>query len=350
MSIATAILAAQAKVAAAYTECNAKGATMPSAANQDLAHLDDTIASIPKRNEWGNTGTVDADGLTELGWDANDIAWLQKVCWWDAEDDNKWKVSDANKAFGPNGATPLTWSNLSTYAGNADIVFFPKLPARETIYESTYAINYSFPNLLAIPTDGWGYINFGDYAHQIQKMFPQIISLGDLNSVQHIIRYSQETFAIPNLRVKDFFRIRPASVSISIQSIRYWFRYTYRFLRVDFTELDFSVIIDNYDTFIYSGVEEVKINVWNYAGSDYNMFESAFALREVYVNKVETSWSFKRCPCLSTASILRIIQAEDATSPIIITLDATAYARATADADVTAALENHPNVSLFASA
>lgn len=47
MSIATAILAAQAKVAAAYTECNAKGATMPSAANQDLAHLDDTIASIP---------------------------------------------------------------------------------------------------------------------------------------------------------------------------------------------------------------------------------------------------------------------------------------------------------------
>lgn len=45
MSIATAIISAQAKVAAAYSKCNDKGATMP--ATQDLAHLDDCIDSIP---------------------------------------------------------------------------------------------------------------------------------------------------------------------------------------------------------------------------------------------------------------------------------------------------------------
>jgi hypothetical protein len=56
MSIATAIQNAQAKVAAAYTSCNAKGATMP--ATQDLAHLDDCIDSIPTG---GSSGPVSDD-------------------------------------------------------------------------------------------------------------------------------------------------------------------------------------------------------------------------------------------------------------------------------------------------
>lgn len=46
MSIATAIQNAQTKVAAAYTSCNNKGATMPAAANQNLSNLASTINSI----------------------------------------------------------------------------------------------------------------------------------------------------------------------------------------------------------------------------------------------------------------------------------------------------------------
>lgn len=46
MSIATAIQNAQTKVAAAYTSCNNKGATMPAAANQNLSNLSTTIDSI----------------------------------------------------------------------------------------------------------------------------------------------------------------------------------------------------------------------------------------------------------------------------------------------------------------
>lgn len=46
MSIATAIQNAQTKVAAAYTSCNNKGATMPAAANQNLSNLATTIDSI----------------------------------------------------------------------------------------------------------------------------------------------------------------------------------------------------------------------------------------------------------------------------------------------------------------
>lgn len=58
MSIATAITAAQAKVAAAYSKCNDKGATMPTAADQNLSHLANTIDSIPTG---GGCTTVDPD-------------------------------------------------------------------------------------------------------------------------------------------------------------------------------------------------------------------------------------------------------------------------------------------------
>lgn len=46
MSIASAISSAQQKVAAAYTACNSKGATMPAAGSQNLSNLPATINSI----------------------------------------------------------------------------------------------------------------------------------------------------------------------------------------------------------------------------------------------------------------------------------------------------------------
>lgn len=46
MSIASAIENAQAKIAAAYTACSNKGATMPASADRNLSNLASTIASI----------------------------------------------------------------------------------------------------------------------------------------------------------------------------------------------------------------------------------------------------------------------------------------------------------------
>ena len=68
MSIATAIQNAQAKVAAAYTSCNAKGATMP--ATQDLAHLDDCIDSIPT----GGGAAVEEKEINFWDWDGTLVA------------------------------------------------------------------------------------------------------------------------------------------------------------------------------------------------------------------------------------------------------------------------------------
>lgn len=58
MSIASAISAAQSKVAAAYSACSDKGATMPASGSQNLSNLADTIASITTGEGGGGGGAT----------------------------------------------------------------------------------------------------------------------------------------------------------------------------------------------------------------------------------------------------------------------------------------------------
>jgi hypothetical protein len=90
------------------------------------------------------------------------------------------------------------------------------------------------------------------------------------------------------------------------------------------------------------------MNLGNIAsqGDADNAFLGASSLESVYLKSLKVAQNFASCPRLSNASILYMINNEAATSAITITLHATAYARAMADADITAALTNHPNVSL----
>lgn len=178
MSIATAIVNAQNKVAAAYTACNNKGATMP--ASQDLANLDDCIDSIPTGGGGGgHTGTVDTAGLQALGWDSDDIQWLQDHVWWDAEDDAEWAVTEANKAFGPTGATPLTWSNYTAQKYNPDLRYFPKL-ASVSGNTNMYNVFGGWVHLVAIPTHGWTTSAVTNFASCFVSCF-QLRSVGDIS-------------------------------------------------------------------------------------------------------------------------------------------------------------------------
>lgn len=132
------------------TSIEGKGVTVPSATKIDgYAALVDQI----HQGGGGHTGTVDTAGLQALGWDSDDIQWLQDHVWWDAEDDAEWAVTEANKAFGPTGATPLTWSNYTAQKYNPDLRYFPKLT---TPTASNIANLFSaFVFLYAIPTHGW---------------------------------------------------------------------------------------------------------------------------------------------------------------------------------------------------
>lgn len=77
-----------------------------------------------------------------------------------------------------------------------------------------------------------------------------------------------------------------------------------------------------------------------------NAFINCSALISVKIKNLLIDINFPHSPLLSLKSILYMIQNEVATKAITITLHADAYARAMANADIVAALEAHPNVSL----
>ena len=69
-------------------------------------------------------------------------------------------------------------------------------------------------------------------------------------------------------------------------------------------------------------------------------------LKTIQLYSINKSIDLNQGKMLSSKSILYMINNETSTSPITITLHAEAYARAMANADIVAALEAHPNISL----
>lgn len=75
-------------------------------------------------------------------------------------------------------------------------------------------------------------------------------------------------------------------------------------------------------------------------------FLRCYELRSVKLYGIKLNLDISSSSKLTSKSILYMIQNEAATSAIAITLHADAYARAMANADIVAALQAHPNVSL----
>lgn len=75
-------------------------------------------------------------------------------------------------------------------------------------------------------------------------------------------------------------------------------------------------------------------------------FRGDTKLKTIRIFNLKVSINFKYCELLTLKSVLFMISNEAATSAITITLHADAYVRAMANADIVAALEAHPNVSL----
>lgn len=77
-----------------------------------------------------------------------------------------------------------------------------------------------------------------------------------------------------------------------------------------------------------------------------SIFEYCFSLVSVNLKNAKFAYKLSDANLLSKESLLYLINNEAATSAIIITLAPYAYTRLAEDADVVAALANHPNISL----
>lgn len=127
------------------------------------------------------TGTVDREGLTALGWDSDDIAWLQAHVWWNKEDNDYWKVTEANLAFGPNGSTPLTWATRATIKENPDVRYFPKFDPSPTTNTSWSSLFSGYYYLYAIPTHGWNTSKVTTFYNLFYSCYC-LCSVGDLTN------------------------------------------------------------------------------------------------------------------------------------------------------------------------
>lgn len=111
--------------------------------------------------------------------------------------------------------------------------------------------------------------------------------------------------------------------------------------------------INVYDSMVYSfAFSQMKAILYTInlsttkISSEYSPFANLNKLRYIKLKKLNNSLSITYSSFLTCKSILYMIQNEAATSAITITLHADAYTRAMANADIVAALEAHPNVSL----
>lgn len=77
-----------------------------------------------------------------------------------------------------------------------------------------------------------------------------------------------------------------------------------------------------------------------------NMFKSCSSLSHVEIKRLSTSLSFSDSPLIDKESILCLIQNATPTSAITITLHADAFARLKDDAEIVAALESQPLITL----
>lgn len=76
------------------------------------------------------------------------------------------------------------------------------------------------------------------------------------------------------------------------------------------------------------------------------MFRVCYSIQTVYLNGIKMALQVNNTSLLTKDSLLYIINNEAATSAITITLSTYCYNKYSADADVVAALSNHPNISL----
>lgn len=284
-------------------------------------NFDSEIASIPVSNEYGNTGTVDAEGLQELGWNQNDIDWLQKVCWWDEEDNDKWKVSEANKTKGK----LITWNNYSNYQNDADIVFFPKLERKNQVVP--YFAQWTY--VAAIPTDGWT-SNNRDFGNKFNGCY-LLRSIGNFTEVINTYPASELPY-IYNL-CNHCYQLRSVGDTPISFNVEYNGGFGQRLQQLRSLKYAPTGVCRQMDLFSYPNLKTLyfpSIRGDVYAPNSFadltNCLENIPSSGTIY-----SSLNLSPCPLLTRESCLVLFNALDADNPNTITLHANAKARLSAE-------------------
>lgn len=273
------------------------------------------------------TGHADAEGLKAIGWTDEDIAYYQEHgVNWNEEDDEYHKVSEDNKAL----YGVLTADNISTY--RARIVYLPKIDTSGmTNIKRLFEQCYYLVALPLIETHNVSNMDRAFYCCYSLSCLPpldttQVFSIDSMCYQCYNLHYVPPLNLDKCLYFSSAFRQCNSLVSLDITNIR------------GFT---FSNMIAQCCALTHIGVVNVTDNtVISY------MAENCYCLTDFKITAISKNLELISSAHLSKESLLYLINNEATTSAITITLHSHAYTRLANDADIVAALTNHPNISI----
>ena len=328
------------------------------------------------KNKW--TGHADAEGLRAIGWTDEDIAYYQQNgVNWNEEDDQYHLVSDDNKAL----YGVLTADNISSYSSR--IVYLPKIDTSGiTIMNNTFQNCYSLVSIPQLDTQNVISMQYTfQYCHLLVCIPPldtqkvrymrslfdgcySLVSIPQLDTQNVTDMFSMfknccSLVSIPQLDTQNVTDMRSmfqnchSLVSIpqldtqNVTDMQYTFQYCYSLVSIP--QLDTQNVISMQYTFqnCYSLVSIPQLDTQNVT-SMLNVFGGCYCLITANIKNAKLAYMLFNAYLLSKDSLLYIINNEAATSAITIKLASYAYNRWSTDADVIAALEAHPNISISA--
>lgn len=284
------------------------------------------VESSGSATKW--TGHADAEGLRAIGWTDEDIAYYQaNGVNWNEEDDEYHKVTEDNKAL----YGVLTADNISDYANR--IVYLPKI---DTSGKTSMSFMFQdCSSLVAIPQLDTS--NVTDMSGMFQACSSlKSIPLLDTSSVTNMGNMFNSCYTLVSIPLLDI-----SSVTL-ISNM-----FADCFSLISIPQLDTSKVTNMRATFQgCSSLVFIPLLDTSSVTSMRDMFSYCLSLTHANLKGVASDLSLTESSLLSKDSLLYIINNEAATSAITITLAAYAYTRLAEDADVVAALANHPNISL----
>ena len=285
-----------------------------------------TTPSTPSKPKW--TGHADAEGLRAIGWTDEDIAYYQENgVNWNEEDDQYHLVSDDNKAL----YGVLTANNISTYKDR--IVYLPKIDTSSvtSMFNMFYNCNY----LVSIPQlDTANVTNMnGMFCKCYSLMSIPQLGTSEVTNMDSMFNGCRSLVSIPQLdtaNVTDMGNMfNSCNCLVSIPQL-------------DTANVTYMSSIFNGCYSLFSIPQLDTANVTDMG----NMFAANYSLTHANIKNVKLACQLNNSARLSKESLLYLINNEAATSAITIKLASYAYERLATDADIVAALANHPNISL----
>lgn len=279
------------------------------------------------------TGHADAEGLKAIGWTDEDIQYYQTYgVNWNEEDDEYHKVSEDNKAL----YGVLTANNISTYKDR--IVYLPKI---DTGGMTDMYYYFNCPYMVGMPKiDTSNVTDFSELFYDCSSLaaIPEL-DFSNATTISEFICYTTKLRVLPPLDLSK----------TNITYCDYLCNNALGLERIENLVLPKGAKWASICEYAYNlQYARIDLTLAGQSGtSSYgSLFGKCFSLIHAYIKGLHESLNLSDSPLLSKDSLLYIIDNETATSAITITLHTSAYARLATDADIVAALANHPNITL----